>query len=85
MKLIKQKKLKEMTIEEIKIDKRMYTFMAFLALALGIVITVQTALRNADLALGSLGFTLAITVLMLLNALVDSFELRIREALEKRV
>jgi len=85
MKLIKQKKLKEMTIEEIKIDKRMYTFMAFLVLALGIVITVQTALRNADLALGSLGFTLAITVLMLLNALVDSFELRIREALEKRV
>ena len=84
IRLVKQKKLKEMTVEEIKLDQRMYTFMTYLALGLGFAITVLTMMKDADLALGSLGFTFGITSFLLFNVMVDSFELRIREVLEKR-
>jgi hypothetical protein len=82
---MKHKKLKEMTVEELKKDANAYRIMTFILLGMGIILTFMEFFRNplSLSCLGVLGFTISLTILVFLNVIIDTFELRLREVMKQ--
>ena len=85
IKLMKSKKLKEMTDEEIKADVKEHIFFTFATLGVGFLgILVSIVQKDYDFTSGLLGCIIGISTLHLLLVTTDKFELRIRELLQEQ-